>query len=78
MNSALKTVQEERFAREMGERLRSARQALGINQAKLGKVMAASRGTVSHWECGRRVPTAYQVDLLDTFVKRAEKRKATR
>ena len=41
---------------EFGRQLRYARQALGIDQLALARIVGVDRQSVSNWECGRNTP----------------------
>ena len=48
----------EDFAREVGERIRTARSRLGLSQEQLAKMADLHRGTIYLIEAGPRVPSA--------------------
>lgn len=41
----------------LAERIRSRREALGMSQDKLADAIEGSDVQISHYECGRRVPS---------------------
>lgn len=46
------------------ERLREARNARGLSGEALGKTLAVSKATISHWENGRYEPSLEQLKAL--------------
>lgn len=44
------------MASKLGERIRSARERLGMTQAELGEAVGAARETVGNWELGTTSP----------------------
>jgi putative transcriptional regulator len=45
------------------------RNSLGLTQAAFGKLLGVHSLTVSRWERGGLVPSAYHVDLMRTFAR---------
>jgi DNA-binding XRE family transcriptional regulator len=41
---------------DFGSWLRWAREEAGYTQSELAKLLGVTDATISHWECGRRVP----------------------
>jgi hypothetical protein len=42
--------------RDVGERLRQAREALGYSQAEFARAFSLDQGALNHWERGRHYP----------------------
>lgn len=51
---------------EIGQRLRAARKAAGLNQEDVANVVGVAKSTVSEWETGKRSP---DVELLETIAE---------
>lgn len=52
--------------RQCGKRLRAAREAQGLSQAALGKLVGIGQPSVAKWELGLWVPTlATRIRLVD-------------
>ena len=54
----------------------SLRQALGLSQAEFGQLFGAHSMTVSKWERGLLLPSAYQQALMAQFRQTADKQQA--
>lgn len=52
------------------------RQALGLSQVEFGQLFGAHAMTVSKWERGLLVPSAYQQALMQQFRRKADEPKA--
>ena len=52
--------------KEFGKRLKAARKTKGMTQTDLGKVVNVTKGTVSSWETGVRLPN------INTLVQLAD------
>jgi transcriptional regulator with XRE-family HTH domain len=50
------------------ERLRSARQLLGLSQAGLAEKLGVDRGTVGDWERGVRLPSEERLALVEALL----------
>jgi transcriptional regulator with XRE-family HTH domain len=62
-------VDERKYAAELGAWMRRKREARGLNQDEIAEVVGVSRCSVSRWETGRSMPSAYQLHLLRSFLK---------
>lgn len=51
---------------ELGARIATARNGLGLTQAELGERLGVPRGTVAAWEGGARVPGRAHLDVIGT------------
>ena len=51
-----------------GERLRSARQLLGLSQAGLAAKLGVDRGTVGDWERGVRLPAEERLAAVEALL----------
>lgn len=54
----------------------SLRQALGLSQGEFGQLFGAHSMTVSKWERGLLLPSAYQQALMAQFRQTADKQQA--
>lgn len=52
---------------EIGDRIRDARERLGLTQAVLAKAVGVSKNTVSNWETGVHEPTLWQGRLREAL-----------
>ena len=48
---------------DLGKRIRECRVDKKLTQKKLAEKIYVNQWTVSHWECGRRIPSV--VDLIE-------------
>ena len=51
----------------LGYNIRREREKLGLSQTELGKLVDATKQTVSNWENGNRTPTNKTIDKLATI-----------
>lgn len=51
----------------LGYNIRREREKLGLSQTELGKLIDATKQTVSNWENGNRTPTNKTIDKLATI-----------
>lgn len=51
----------------LGDNIRREREKLGLSQTELGKLVDATKQTVSNWENGNRTPTHKTIDKLATI-----------
>jgi len=56
------------YYRAIGENIRSAREAKGWSQLRLGMEIEVSGVAVSYWEGGKRRPNAYDLDRLEAVL----------
>ena len=47
----------------LGYNIRREREKLGLSQTELGKLVDATKQTVSNWENGNRTPTNKTIDI---------------
>lgn len=57
---AIETVEEQKFAEELGAWITRMRRRFNLSTAYLGKVAGVHRNTVRRWELGQTVPDAFQ------------------
>lgn len=57
--------------RTLGERIREARKAVGLNQTQLGKLIGVRQSAVAHWEKGDKSPSLDNLELLSAHLKRS-------
>ena len=51
----------------IGERIRSCREACGMSQAQLARALWVSRNTISNWECGATTPDIKSFVLMSAL-----------
>jgi transcriptional regulator with XRE-family HTH domain len=49
---------------DLGHRIRCWREAAGLNQSDLARLVEAHASAVSHWESGRHAPTAEMIGRI--------------
>ena len=54
-------------AKELGEKIRVLRKALGLSQIELSKKIVVPQTTISSWELGRNIPTAFELFRIAEF-----------
>ena len=54
--------------KSMPDRLRSARQLLGLSQAGLAEKLGVDRGTVGDWERGVRLPSEERLEAVEALL----------
>lgn len=54
-------LDDEAIKKSLGNALKTYRQKAGYNQREAAKIMGLSHGTISHWERGKRTPSAVDV-----------------
>lgn len=48
----------------MNNKIRTLRMQTGLSQARFGEIYHIPKHTIKNWECGRRKPPKYLVELL--------------
>jgi len=54
----------ENFAKNLGDTIRSAREAARINRTEFASTLGASRGSLIKWESGERIPESHVIAMI--------------
>jgi transcriptional regulator with XRE-family HTH domain len=54
--------------RRLGERIKSAREKMGLTQGQVAKILGISRGAVGQWEIGLGAPATERLGMLSGYL----------